>query len=64
MVELMAQLRFPLKTDRRLQTLMDRNNEGLLTPDERDELEALVEQSESISLVRAQAQHVLEQPAP
>jgi hypothetical protein len=34
---------------------MDRNTEGTLSPDEKDELEALVELSERISLIRADA---------
>ena len=38
---------------------MDRNNEGLLTQTEREELEALAEWSEQISLVRAEAWQVL-----
>ena len=38
---------------------MDRNNEGLLTEDEREELEALVELSERLSLVRAEALQIL-----
>ena len=59
-VESVSQLRLPAKTDRRMQTLMDRNNEGLLTPLEREELESLVELSESLSLVRSEALHLLE----
>ena len=38
---------------------MDRNNEGLLTENEREELEALVELSEKLSLVRAEAFQIL-----
>jgi hypothetical protein len=57
--EAVAALRFPPKTDARLQDLMDRNTEGQLTESERAELEALVEISETISLVRAQALRVL-----
>jgi hypothetical protein len=59
MVEALAALRLPPKTDARLQDLMDRNNEGRLTPAEHDDLEALVELSETISLLRAQALHLL-----
>jgi hypothetical protein len=59
MVEAVASLRFPPRADRRLQRLMDRNNECLLSPEEKEELEALVELSESLSLVRAQALHLL-----
>jgi hypothetical protein len=38
---------------------MDRNNEGLLTDAEREELESLVEWSESVSLLRAEAFRLL-----
>jgi hypothetical protein len=38
---------------------MDRNNEGELSPPEREELEALVELSERLSLVRAEALQLL-----
>ena len=59
LLESVAGMRFPAKTDRRLRWLMDRNTNGLLTADERDELESLVELSESIALVRAQALRLL-----
>jgi hypothetical protein len=59
MVEAVASLRFPPRADRRLQRLMDRNNEGLLTPEEKEDLETLVELSESLALMRAQALHLL-----
>jgi hypothetical protein len=59
MVETVAALRFPPKADRHMQNLMDRNNEGSLTSVEREELEALVELSETMALVRAQALHLL-----
>jgi hypothetical protein len=58
-VESVSQLKLPAKTDRRLQELMDRNNEGRLDDDEPAELEPLVEMSESLSLVRARALHLL-----
>ena len=58
-VELVSELRLPPKTDRRLQELMDRNNEGLLSDDERAELESLVEVAEKLSLARARALHLL-----
>jgi hypothetical protein len=38
---------------------MDRNNEGKLDATEHAELETLVELSESLSLVRAEAIHLL-----
>jgi hypothetical protein len=52
-------LKMPPKADHRLQNLMDRNNEGLLNPTEREELEALAELSEQLSLVRAEALQIL-----
>ncbi|HZL34958.1 MAG TPA: hypothetical protein VFC78_06595 [Tepidisphaeraceae bacterium] len=58
-VKLVSELRLPFKTDRRMQELMNRNNEGELSPAERVELESLVEVSETLSLVRAQAIHLL-----
>lgn len=42
-VETVGNLRLPPKADRRLQQLMARNNEGLLTEAERADLESLVE---------------------
>lgn len=59
LVESVAAMRFPPRTDARLRALMDRNTDGQLTPGEREELEALVELSERIALVRAQALRVL-----
>jgi hypothetical protein len=58
-MEAVAALRLPPKADRRLQDLMDRNTEGALTQTEREDLEALVELSENISLLRAKALLVL-----
>ena len=58
-VATIGDLRLPSKTDVRLQQLMDRNTEGGLTAPEREELEALVELSERISLVRAEALQLL-----
>ena len=58
-IEAVGNLRFPAKADDRLQHLMDRNNEGCLTAGERDELEALVELSQTLSLVRAEAWRIL-----
>jgi hypothetical protein len=54
-----GELRLPSKTDSHLQRLMDRNNDGKLSAAEREELEALVELSERLSLVRAEALHLL-----
>jgi hypothetical protein len=58
-VESVSRLRLPAKADRRLKELMDRNNDGLLTEPERAEMDSLVEMSETISLVRAEALHLL-----
>ena len=58
-VESIGNLRLPPKTDHRLRELMDRNNEGLLSGDEREQLEGLVELSETLSLARAEALHLL-----
>jgi len=58
-VESVGSLRLPPKADQRLQELMDRNTDGLLTDTERADLESLVELSESLSLVRAEAIHLL-----
>ena len=58
-IESVGNLRFPSKADHRLQELMDRNNEGHLQNSEREELEAWVELSEQLSLVRAEALQIL-----
>ena len=59
-----GRLSLPKKTAKRLQTLMDRNNDGELTALEKRELAALVEWSENVSLIRAQALQLLgRQPA-
>ena len=59
MIEAVASLRFPSVSNRRLQALMDRNNNGVLNAEERDELESLAELSEAISLVRVDALAIL-----
>jgi hypothetical protein len=59
LVEDVAALQFSPKADALLQQLMDRNTEGRLTASEREELEALVELSEQMALLRAQALRVL-----
>ena len=58
-VETVGDLRLPDRANRRLQELMDRNNEGLLTDVEREDLESLVELSERLALVRAEVLHLL-----
>lgn len=64
LVTSVADLRFPAKIDAHLQSLMDRNTEGALSNAEREELEALVELSETISLLRVQALRVLGRTMP
>jgi hypothetical protein len=59
MIESIATLHLPPTADQRLQALMDRNNNGELTAGEREEMKILVELSEMISLVRADALQVL-----
>jgi hypothetical protein len=58
-VESVSDLRLPPKANVRLQQLMDRNTEGLLTEAECTELETLVELSETLSLVRTRALQLL-----
>lgn len=58
-VEDVSRLRLPSRSDRRLRILMDRNTEGALAADEREELESLVDLSEQLSLVRAEALRLL-----
>jgi hypothetical protein len=58
-VESISDFRLPQQTDCRLQTLMNRNSQGLLQPPEKDELVALAALSEEISFLRAQAMHHL-----
>lgn len=59
LIESVGNLRLPRRADRRLTELMDRHNDGLLQPHEIEELESLVEISETMSLVRAEALRVL-----
>ena len=59
LIESFAAVRLPPKTDALLQSLMDRNSVGQLQVHEREELEALVELSENLSLLRAKALLVL-----
>ena len=55
LAENVAAMRFPPRAGQRLQWLMDRNTEGLLTETERQELETLVELSEQMAIVRSEA---------
>ena len=58
-IEFVSELRLPANADHRLQELMDRNNEGRLLAKERAELESLIEISETLSLLRCRALHLL-----
>jgi len=58
-IESVSELRLPASADRRLQELMDRNTEGTLSAEEHAELRSLVEVSQALSLVRAEAFHLL-----
>jgi hypothetical protein len=59
LVTSVAEFRFSPKLNAKLQDLMDRNTEGELSDTEREELEALVELSETIALLRGEALKVL-----
>lgn len=59
LVTSVAAFRFSPKLNTKLQALMDRNTEGDLSAAEREELEALVELSETIALLRGEALKVL-----
>ena len=61
LVEAVAHLRLPPHVDQQLQRLMDANTNGQLTESERTQLADLVEWSESISLLRAQALYALDE---
>jgi hypothetical protein len=54
-LEQLAELRFTPEADARIQQLMDRNNDGELTPSEYQELASLASLSEQMSLVRGKA---------
>lgn len=49
MVETVTALRLPVKSDQRLHELIDRNTNGALTVQEREDREALVELSETFA---------------
>jgi hypothetical protein len=58
-VSSVGDLTLPEWADRRLEALMDSNNEGALTAAEKEEMVSLIEWSESISLLRAEALQLL-----
>jgi hypothetical protein len=51
-VEAVAALRFAALSNRRLQVLMDRNNNGSIGPEQNDEMGSFAQLSEMISLMR------------
>ena len=55
----LADLELPASTQAKLQTLMERNNEGALPEAERAELQALVDLCERIALIRGRARTLL-----
>lgn len=58
-LEEMAHLEFPASTQQALSRLMDKNNEGKLSQDEREELRALVDLNERVSLLKGRAKLLL-----
>jgi hypothetical protein len=58
-LEAVAALHMPIAVNKRLHVLMDRNNDGDLTDEERNELKAVADLSEQMSLVRAEASRLL-----
>ena len=54
-LEYLADMHFSREADVRIQDLMERNNEGQLTPSERAELASLASLSQEMSLVKARA---------
>jgi hypothetical protein len=63
-LEEMAALWFSPQLDDRLQRLMDRNTDGKLSPAEIGELNALVDLSELIGLVRCKSRLLLDGISP
>jgi hypothetical protein len=59
LLEELLELHFPPNVDARLQDLMDRNNEGQLSDEEKEDLAMFVELSEKMSLLRARAFRLL-----
>jgi hypothetical protein len=59
LLEEFAQLELPLSTQEALSRLMDKNSEGQLTPEERGELQALVELNERVSVLKGRARLLL-----
>jgi hypothetical protein len=59
LLEVLADFRLPASADAHLQRLMDRNNDGQLSSDERDGLNALVELGSLFGLLQAQSMSLL-----
>ncbi len=55
LLEEVAHLEFPPTAQQTLARLMDKNNEGKLSEEERKELQALVDLNERVSLVKGRA---------
>ncbi|GEM_PF-6099611 len=55
----LAEFKFPRATQRRLTRLLDLNNDGELSSEQRHELRALAELSEQIAILKGQAMLVL-----
>lgn len=58
-IEELSSIELPPATQRKLQSLMDANNEGRLDTGEKEDLRALVELSERLALVRGKAKLLL-----
>ena len=59
LLEEIANLEFPASTQEALARLMDKNNEGRLSAEEREELRALVDLNERVSLLKGRAKLLL-----
>jgi hypothetical protein len=62
MIEQMSALRLPVKLDIQLRSLMARDQDCRLKSPERDQLEALLELNETISVLRSRATQLLAKP--
>jgi len=58
-LEKIAEFTFPSSVQAKFGELMERNNEGELTAEEREELRALVELNELVSILKGQARLLL-----
>jgi len=61
-VRKLIEFRADAETQQRVDELADKNTEGLLTPDERDEYEAYVYASTLIAILQAKARATLAHP--